>query len=104
MATSARLFRIALIFWFGGTSVEPDLRLSEVDVVIPDDSVPVGIGMGTPEDRLVLKGTEGLTLEERGTIVHLPLAILELDKQRLAGLRSNASDFWIGGNTSAVCG
>ena len=60
-----RLFRIAWIFWFDGPSVEPDLRLSEVDVVIPDDSVPVGIGMGTPEDRLVLKGTEGLTLQER---------------------------------------
>jgi len=53
--------------------------------------------MGTPEDRLVLKGTESLTLEERGAIVHLPLAVLELDGQCSAGPGSDASGFRMSG-------
>jgi len=65
---------------FGRTPVEPELRLGEVNIIIPNDPIAMRIGMGAPEEGLVLKGTKDLALEKGGAVIYLPLSILELDK------------------------
>jgi len=49
-----RRYPVASTALFGGLSVDPDFRLSKVDVVVPYDSVAVGIGMSASKDGIVL--------------------------------------------------
>lgn len=75
--------------WFGGLSVQPQFRLSQVDPVSPDDAVAVRVGLHGPEKGLVGQGREWLGGKQRLAVVDLPYAVLEGDEQPLAGKRTN---------------
>ena len=43
-------------------SIEPDLGLGDVDLIIPDNTIAMGIGMRASENHIVLQWLKGLEL------------------------------------------
>jgi hypothetical protein len=51
---AARLLFVECIVWFGSPSVEPDLGLGKIYIIIPDNTVAVSVGMSASKDGIVL--------------------------------------------------
>jgi len=84
--------RVACTLWFGDPSVDPDFGLGKIDLVVPNYSIAVGIGMSASKYSLILQRAENAALEERSAVVHLPISVLERDQQRFPALRLDLLD------------
>jgi hypothetical protein len=83
---------VECILWFGDPSVEPNLGFGQIDIIIPDDTVAVGIGVGALENGIVPEGLEDVVPKEWGAVVHSSVTIVERDQQSLARPRLDISD------------